>query len=69
VRDTLALERIAERSGDGLLAEDVIEALRPPLPGEDLIGHGELTQESSKFRVQSLVGKLRLELGILNFEL
>ena len=37
--DPAARERVAERRGDRLLTDDVVEALRAPLAGEDLVGH------------------------------
>ena len=39
LRDPLALERVLEGARDRLLSEHILELLRPPLAGEDLIGH------------------------------
>ena len=39
LREAAARERVAKRRGDGLLADHVLEPLRTPLPGEDLVGH------------------------------
>ena len=36
--------RVAQRARDRLLPDDIVEPLRPPLAGEDLIGHS-LDQE------------------------
>ena len=35
-----ARQRVAQRPRDRLLADDVVEPLRPPLAGENLVGHG-----------------------------
>ena len=35
----LALQGVAQRAGDGLLAQHVVERLGPPLPRERLVGH------------------------------
>ena len=43
--DAAARERVAKRGGDGLLADDVLEALRTPLAGEDLIGHCDMDDD------------------------
>ena len=40
LRDAPGDERVAERLGDALLTDDLIEAPGPPLAREDLIGHG-----------------------------
>ena len=37
--DALALEGVAQRAGDGRLAQHVVERLGPPLPRERLVGH------------------------------
>ena len=37
--DPLAGDGVAQGLGDAALADDVIEPLRPPLAGENLIGH------------------------------
>ena len=41
LRDAAAPDRVGKRSGDRRLADDVIELLRAPLAGEDLVGHNE----------------------------
>src|SRR5207245_3449523 len=39
VGDARGGERIPERARDRVLADDRVERLRPPLPGQDLIAH------------------------------
>src|SRR5262249_8671546 len=39
VGEAPARQRVAQRARDGRLADDVVETLRAPLAGEDLIGH------------------------------
>ena len=39
LREPPALERVAQRARHRLLADDVVELLRPPLAGDDLVGH------------------------------
>ena len=39
LREPAARQRVAQRARDRLLADDVVEPLRAPLAGEDLIGH------------------------------
>ena len=39
LRQTPAGKRVAQRPGDGLLADHVVETLGSPLTGDDLIGH------------------------------
>ena len=40
LRDAAAADRVAQRTRHRLLADDVVEPLRPPLAGENLIRHG-----------------------------
>ena len=47
----LLLSALRERARHGLLPEDVVEALGPPLAGENLVGHG--VKDESKFKVHS----------------
>ena len=39
LRDAAIGDRVAQRGGDGVLADDRREILRPPLAGESLVGH------------------------------
>src|SRR5262249_62009581 len=41
MRDAPGRQRIAQRAGDRILADDRVERLRPPLSREDLIAHTE----------------------------
>ena len=48
VRDAPGHQRIAQRSGHRLLPDDRVELLRPPLPGQDLVGHaGDIMPRTS----------------------
>jgi len=40
VRDATAADRVAERTRHRLLADNLVEPLRPPLTGENLVRHG-----------------------------
>ena len=42
LREPVALQRVAQRARDRVLADDVIELLRPPFAGDDLIRHFRL---------------------------
>ena len=39
LRDPAGGDRVAKRFGDAALADHVVESLRAPLAGEDLVGH------------------------------
>jgi len=42
LRETAARQRIAQRPRDRLLSDHIVEPLRPPFAGEDLVGHRRL---------------------------
>ena len=44
LRETAARQRIAQRPRDRLLSDHIVEPLRPPFAGEDLVGHCRLFQ-------------------------
>ena len=39
LRQPAARQRVAQRARDRLLADDIVERLRPPLARDDLVGH------------------------------
>jgi hypothetical protein len=47
VRHAVILDRVFQRLGDVLLADEIIERLRAPLAGYDLVAHWKVL--SSKF--------------------
>ena len=43
LRQASAGQRVAQRPGDRLLADDLVEGFRPPLSRDDLVTHGRAT--------------------------
>ena len=52
LREPAARERVAQRARHRLLADDVVEPLRPPLARDDLVGHRDRVRIAMRFGVR-----------------
>ena len=56
LREPAAGQRVAQRPRHRLLSDDIVEPLRPPLAGDDLIGHWtEIADSDSDCRLRASV--------------